>query len=380
MKKMESNFMNLPIELLSHIVIQIDAVKTLASLALTCRRLYTFVERDGFRLFVQNKFPSIQTPPYWKQAVHALTSASKAWDRKAFVSRSITFKDSDAIEIPWGKPPRMWKRGAVRAQTMGYQPVIDSYQEMGDSWISRSETLAWGAGAELILRSTKLTDRLDTKWMLYQEHEQKDGKHDITSLNLLRPSQWLAHHNEDATQVIIGRADGSLDRVHMVQDQSRVVIKYATDSRPVRSAAVNQSSIPLLAAGLSDDTVAIYDVNSETGDPVGETSVIPSGKMGRTWSTRFLNHKRLAVGLGPSSMPIHIYEIAPDRVLAKPLRQFGSGNADAQLFRNDDGASSGDTGDLASSVYPIVPLGASSSAGGADGDLFLSGWFSGAIR
>ena len=371
----------LPAELLSHIVTHFDVVKTLVNLALTCKRLHEFVERDGFRLFVQHKFPSIQTPPYWKEAVHALTSSSKAWDRKAFVARSIKPKDCDIFRLPLNRePPRSRVRQHGHGQTMGYQPVIDSYQEVGDSWTSGLETLAWGAGAELIIRSTSLTDRLVIKWKSYKENEHRDGKHDITSLNLLRPSQWPSDYDEDTTQLIIGRANGSLNRVHLTSCKSEVVMKYTTKSRPVRSTALSDSSTPLFAAGLSDNIIAIYEPNSATGNALGEIPVIPNGKAGRTWSTRFLNRNRLAVGLGPSSKPLHVYEIAPDRIPAKPLREFSSSDCSIQLSEGDDGATSGRLGYLASSVYSIVPLGTSSSAGGADGDLFLSGWFNGSIR
>ena len=384
---MQPSLGQLPAELLSQIITHIEVVKTLTSLALTCKRLYDFIEKDGFRIFVQHKFPSIQTPPYWKESVHALTSCSKAWDRKAFVARSIKPKDNDVIRLPLERDPaRSRVRQYGRGQTMGYQPVIDSYQEVGNSWTFRAETLAWGAGAELIVRCTSLTDNFVTKWKSYKENEHTDGKHDITTLNLLRPSQWLSDGDKDSTQLIIGRADGSLNRIHLTHSDSKVMTKYTTNSRRVRSSALSKSTSPLLVAGLSDDIIAIYDPNAESGDALGEISVvpqgrvIPSGSSERTWTSRFLSHNRLAVGLGPSSEPIHIYEIAPDRITATPLRKFSSDDGNNQLFNSNNYASSRRHRDLASSVYSIVPLSSSSSAGGGDGDLFLSGWYTGSIR
>ena len=287
---------------------------------------------------------------------------------------------------------------------MGYQPVIDSYNEQnGNAWVSRREVLAWGAGAELIVRITGIGDEVNepwqgistndkmvpskqvgvsikgnqnyrsTIWLTYKETWHSDGRDDITSVNLLRPSQQLTG---SAVQVIIGRASGGLDHAHLcLEGTSTIVAHFATNGRPVRSASINTASEPILAACLSDGTVALYNVhsNSVSIQPFTEISVIPLGKAGRTWSTRFLNNRYLAVGLGPSTQPIHIYDISAPGSLCTTLRTFGVTRQGGRDPGNDRTTLPTPATTPLSSVYPVIPL--------ANGDsLLLSGSYDGTIR
>lgn len=393
---------SLPSELLTNIITHIDIARTLLHLALTCKRLHSLIERDGFRIFVQTRFPSIQPPPCWKDAALALTNSSRAWDRKAFVARRIK-PEGNIVRLPRGfqRPnPRSRRRG----QTMGYQPVIDSYDEqIGHFWASRREVLAWGAGAELIVRITGLGDEVEesgqqastnngiahlkgarasmkgkqngrsTIWLTYKENWHTDGRHDITSVNLLRPSQ---QPRGSTVQVIIGRASGGLDHVRMLlEGPSTMVTHFATHGRPVRAASINAAPEPILAACLSDGIVALYNVGSNSSDtnPYAEISVIPPGKAGRTWSSRFLNSRYLAVGLGPSSEPVHIYDISVAGTPGIPFRTFGITGTDVSGPGIDRiNATSTKTAEL-SSVYPVVPLDRGEN-------LLLSGCYDGSIR
>jgi hypothetical protein len=50
---------------------------------------------------------------------------------------------------------------------MGFQPVIDSYEDWtADKWSSRKEVLALGAGAELVVRLKTMGDRAEQMWQL----------------------------------------------------------------------------------------------------------------------------------------------------------------------------------------------------------------------
>ena len=366
---------DLPIEVLSSIVIHLRTAKALLQLSLTCKRLHGYIEEDGFRVFVRNCFPSIQVPPYWKDAAHCLVELSRAWDRKLFNARSLR----PSPEASNHKSRRYQKR-----QTMGYQPVIDSYSEQsGSCWASKKEVLAWGAGAKLVIRRVNPVsknhpgDEVDSSYPPYLWAEvagRREGRDDITSINFLRPNQKVPDTPE---QIVIGRANGDLERLQLLHEDkaSQVLSKYITGNRPVRSATITTSRNPLLAASLSDGTVAVYPMHGITSiQPFGEISVTTTQKTGKIWTTKFLASDLLAVGSGLSKEPLNIYNICPDRVSHTPLRTY-------QCF-NDDWNSTTEAVKEApvSSVYSIAPLGPSASAGGNEGEVFPSGWFTGGVR
>lgn len=396
----------LPYELLIQIVTHLPTAQSLLHLSLTCRRLHEYVEREGYRVFVQSRFPSLDAPPYWKDAAHALTTLSRAWDRKAFIARYIE-PSATVVRLPRGRQNSDHERRR-RHQTMGYQPVIDSYEDwIADDWSSRHEVLAWGAGAELVVRLKTMghtaeqmwqdarndTDKSENfdqhhhiiEWLAYREDGHVEGRDDITSVNILRPGQTTEQlHSRTQEEVVVGRASGGFALVTLSASQERNCItrNYITDDRPVRSASVSVSEDTLVAACLSDTALALYPLKSADTDilPVSEVAVIPKGKPGRTWSTRFLTHDRLAVGLGPSTEPIHVYSTSPAGISAEPLRKFGTAGADVKMFGDDRVDTTGCTTSGTSSVYPIVPIAASSQAGGREGEIFLSGWYDGVVR
>ena len=406
---MRSPLAKLPSELLTHIVAYIETAQTLLRLSLTCKRLHEYIETDGFRAFVQARFPSIQTPPFWRDAAHALTTLSRAWDRRAIIARS--FEPSMTTTRHPGGQTRSSRLGGQqlragrRRQTMGYQPVIDSYEEqMGSDWSSRREVLIWGAGAELIMRVKGMGEKNEEQyqalqnyserarlydpqhhhninWIFYKPDRLEDGRDDITSVKLLRHFQSPENGTE---YVLIGRASGNLECVGFVDGEAsgETVSHYQTNGRAVRSASVNNAKEPILATCLSDTDLAIYPVFNQTMDnvPRQDISIIPAGKSGRTWSTRFLSHNRLAVGLGPFTTPLHVYDVSHDGIAKEPLRRFGTAGADLKISSDDRNEMAGSAASGISSVYAIAPIRPSSQAGGAEGEIFLSGWYDGAVR
>ena len=369
---MPISLLDLPPELLNDIVSYIELAKTLNNLARTCRLLHDYVQHDGFRVFVQSRFPSLETPPYWKSAAHALTTLSRDWDRKAFIVWNLEKNKHAVIRGDDRGPARF--QGARMRQSMGFRPSIDCFEVTGDSWDSRREVLAWAAGAELVVRQRsgrfeqakaywKTSKDFAGQWTVWKPAQQRDGHDDITSLNLLRPYQ-VSQADEDIP-VIIGRASGCLDLVQ-VSESSGIQASFETEGRTVRSAHVSPSDHPLLAACLSDSVLSLYPVEipaTPKVNPVAELTVIEPDTRSRTWTTRFLSPNRLAVGRGPSREPLCIYNVTPTGFSGEPRRNFG----------NTDSAQD--------SVYSFMPLSFGSSQAGGDGrNLFLSGWFSGNIK
>ena len=394
----EASLAALPPELLAQILVHIDTARVLSYLALTCKKAHAFVENDGFRIFVQTRFPHVSppirpSPSFWKEAALGMTSLAKNWDRKAFIAWSIN--PQKEVTQDFGSH-RSRGRRAEAGQTMGFTPVIDSYDAWyGGDWTSRKEVVAWGAGAALCMRTKSMgkdksykVQNLDNKhwkgvnshghryaYATYNEEGASEGRDDITSVNLL-PGQSF----DDSDNVIIGRASGGLALVCLSSEtgQSRVLSAYETQGRPVRSAATTSepNALGLLAACLSDSTVALYPIDpaSRQVAPISQISAFSSNQT-RTWSSRFLGHDRLVLGLGPSQEPLHVYNIGQGEISRESVLVPNDFSADARSdLRVDNGVRS------ATSVYSIAPIDASSSVGRADGDIFLSGAYDGLTR
>ncbi|KAL2350156.1 hypothetical protein BJ546DRAFT_926983 [Cryomyces antarcticus] len=390
---------DLPVELLSHIVEYLPTAQSVAHLSSSCHRLNDYVQREGWRTFAQTRFPSFPTPPPWKDASHALATLSRNWDRRAFVARYIEPSGS-VTRLPEGSLVPQWRR--PKGQTMGFQPVIDSYEEYtGSKWSDREEVVAWSAGAELVVRvktmgravSHRRADFGDldhrghrADWVTYMPFSSAQGRDDITSVNILRPSQRRSpKRKEDGHSVVVGTASGDLTLLNLQNSLSLdagdpVTSYFVTNGRKVQSADVSSSKSPLLAACLSERTVALYPIDPQASKiaPLSEVTAIPKERQKcRIWSTQFLSDTHLAVGLGPSVEPVHVYEVTPSGLSKNPVRKFGldanGGAVDARLDTLG-------TVKPSSSVYPISPLPASSQAGHASGQLFLTGGYDGIIR
>lgn len=391
----KSTLATLPPELLAQIVVYIDTARAILHLALTCRKAHAFVENDGFRVFVQTRFPYIKPPSrpsplFWKEAALGLTSLAKNWDRKAFIAWSINPQKEVSRD---NRSQRTRGRPAQVGQTMGFTPVIDSYESWyGGDWSSRKEVIAWGAGAALCMRGTIMGDKGRQEWQpvdntglkrmnshkqkyayaIYYEKGAFEGLDDITSVNLL-PQQSL----DDPEQVVIGRASGGLALMSLCTEtsQSKVLSSYETLGRTVRSATIKLEGNALLAACLSDSTVALYPIDTINSQltPISQVSA-SSSHHSRTWSSRFLGHDRLIVGLGPSQEPIHLYNIGRGDISQESVRVLDVNDfrTHAQVDLPGDNAIRS-----ATSIYSLAPIDASSSAGRAEEGVFLSGGYDG---
>ncbi|KAL8653272.1 MAG: hypothetical protein Q9210_002199 [Variospora velana] len=383
---MPTSLEDLPPELLAQIVSYAANARTLSCVALTCSKLHKFLQsNEGYRAFVQRRFPSIQTPPCWKDAAHGLTTLSRAWVRKSIVARCIRPPQDP-------RRPRIQDQRRPRGQTMGYQPVIDSYGIWTDSeWKSRKEVVAWGAGAELIIRVKWMGNGIEEEWHTarrnngntaeFDQHHHRskwwtirdplvrEGQDDITVVKLLKHGQKPLSHCE---YIIVGRASGKLDMLSIdtrTPDEWRYETHFITEEQHIRSASVNSAEEPLLAACINDRTVAIYSVS------VGHDFVPPLGKIQVTepnvsesswvWYTIFLRQDRLAVSIGPSTEPIQIFDVRPHAISSYRIRAFSI----------QERSKEGGIGLLRTSISSLVPL-----AGAPEGDLFLSGGYDGIIR
>ena len=387
----------LPNEILSLITSHFDRPSDLLHLSLTSHRLTAFAKLDGWKAFLKGRFCISGLDLDAANSVHGLTTLYRNWERKGFVARYLEPTKNTRSLNTWAATP--WR--GPQGQTMGYQPSIDSYEDMFGAWSERREVLAWSAGTQIVMRVKETGARgraawakqkeLESEpdqtfsydalknansWFSYKIPESVEGRDDITSLRLLRPHQT----HDTAESIVFGTASGQLSRLTVYPDRAETVEQqYDTTRRAIESISVSPFGEPLLAATLGDSSLALFplhDDNSET--PVGPiTQVTPSTSGPRTsriWSCDFLSDDKVAIGMGPSHEPIHVYQITPEGFLSSPLRTF---NLDPTSW---DNTSSTHAPLRSTSIYPLLPLRGSTTGGSDAGTVFLSGGYDGIVR
>ncbi|KAF2704441.1 hypothetical protein K504DRAFT_461204 [Pleomassaria siparia CBS 279.74] len=418
---------HLPNEILSLVSSYLERPSDVLNLALSSRRLHAYTKLDGWKAFLKGRFNIEGLDSDAKNSVHGITTLYRNWDRKAFVARRLSPGPKVRSLNTWNEG--QW-RGS-RGQTMGYQPKIDSYEEIvGGCWSDRREALAWSAGTHILFRTketgkkaqsiwerknekdpgTENLDKFDdfralNSWYTYQIPQSFEGRDDITALKLLRPHQ---KHGEDIVGIAFGSASGLLSLLRVdTEGQTLSEQKYATEGRVVGSLSISSCADPLMATTLGDDTIALYalkssdrtteepqhnvipdpdpDPDSDSDVSIEETAqgpistatpIIPGTRNGRLWSTTFLSPSTLAIGLGLSYEPIQVYSVIPTGFSAEPLRKF---SLDFKFWSGDRNNAQPTR---STSIYPILPVPADAQAGGGSegGNVFLSGGHDGIVR
>ncbi|KAK1066756.1 hypothetical protein LTR74_006966 [Friedmanniomyces endolithicus] len=389
---------DLPLELLDHIAAYLPTAQSISRLGTASKSLHALVEKNAWQTFARARFPSLHTiyhddPTSYKSVVRSLSTASRAWDRRAFNARYVE-PHGDIRAYPGDKRPERWKR--PRGQTIGFTPQLDVYDEVGPRWQDREETLAFSAGAEVCYRKKRRRDgRESVTWTTYRPLSAYEGRDDITTLHLLRPDSGAGDGR--LQRLITGTANGDLRLLSLPEGPGGEVstTHFTTQGLPVRSSTLLQPPFApaLLAASLGDSQVNLYHV-----DP-SQTKIAPSSSIEirppqmsnaeqrarhqRIWSTQFLSSRALAVGLGPSDQPIHLYALTPFGLTKHPSRKFSLQNTDLTLSRLDLSPPTFPAEPVkhSSSIYPIAPLPPSSTAASsAEGTVFLSGAYDSTIR
>lgn len=354
----------LPVEVIQQIIGYLPTASSIVNLSLTNHKLHEIISAENyavFRAFVQRAFPSIRTPPLWRDAAQVLTSRSRAWDRRAFIARECC-PPPDNVDFPLGYNP---------GYTVGYHPVIDSYEDwQGGSWSSRKEVLAWGAAGRLRTRTTK--DGATT-WSSLRVPEDYRQDLDILDVRLLLPHQ---HDNNDGETVILRRANREVVKVETSSKPDHFTQKsrYVMRSDELSSMDINQGAQPILAA-LDNSSIHLYPVHSS------ERSVRPMDTVPiqekystrkRMRSTKFLSDDTLAVGVqfleGRDRAPIDIYDITPSGLSTRPVVETMSFS---ESIRPISGRHS------ANVIAPLDDFGTSTRP---PGQIFLSGWTDGIAR
>ncbi|KAF2243585.1 hypothetical protein BU26DRAFT_523187 [Trematosphaeria pertusa] len=387
----------LPNELLSLVANHLDHPRDLVNLALGSRRLSEFAKLDGWKAFLKGRFGILGLDSDARNVVHGLATLYRNWHRKAFVARYLEPAPKATSLNTWER--KRWR--GPQGQTMGYQPSVDSYEEMFGAWTDRREVLAWSAGTHVVMRVKEMGNKAARVWEEYQELDSAaesgyafdsfrhldtwytykmpdsvEGRDDITALRALRPHQKRAEE-----ELVFGTASGKLTLLSISSKlQETREQHYNTDRRAVGSVSASSSTEALVAATLGDSSLALYAVDrdypgDDSMDALSEVTLIAPGmRAGRLWSCKFISDDKIAVGLGPSYEPIQVYEITPSGFLSEPLRKF---NLDSKFW---GGTISDSSMQRATSVYPILPLLSDSRGGSGATPIFLSGGYDGIVR
>ncbi|KAI7212962.1 hypothetical protein KC333_g6841 [Hortaea werneckii] len=386
----KSNLTHLPPELLDHIIEYLPNANAVANLGASSKSLRHAVDTDGWTTFNRTRFPSLYpaNTPSQSHTARTLTTLSKTWDRRAFVTTYIEPQGNITV-YPGGKKADRWKR--PKGQTIGFTPQLDVYEEVGQTWQEREEVLAFSAGAEVcVRRKRRRGSEESTAWTTYRPLSAYEGRDDVTTLHLLRPK---AEEGSGVQRLVSGTANGDLWILSIPEDDSEdIPTSYlVTNGQPVRSSSLLHrptANQDLLVANMGDSRVSLYPIDPSAGKiaPSDSLDIRPPQTNGghvknqqRVWSSEFLSPNRIATGIGPSSEPLHVYEILPTGFSKEPVRKFSLQN---ELFEPSDEDSVAPAGKKrSSSIYPIAPLPPYNAAGGsADGNVFLSGAYDGAVR
>ncbi|KNG44764.1 hypothetical protein DDE82_001534 [Stemphylium lycopersici] len=380
----------LPNEILSLITNHLDRPRDVLHLSLTCRRLCEFAKLDGWKALLKGRFGLGGLDSDARNSVHGLTTLYRNWNRRGLVAAYLEPTDKATNMNTWR--PERWR--GPQGQTMGYQPSIDSYEEIYGGWAERREVLAWSAGTHIVMRiketgasverirqreegAEQATDQtwaydnfkhLNT-WFTYKIPDSFEGRDDITNLKLLRPHQRDMAHED----IMFGTASGELSLLSVNPDLGETQLQqYDTAIRGINDFSVSSLEAPMVAAALADSSLALYSLNrdhtsQEIIAPSSEVKTILDAPFGRLWSCQFLSDDKVAVGWGPSTQPILVYHIGPDGLSSEPFRCFDMTTSNGANMRP-------------TSVYPILPIPHVANSGSEGGNTFLSGSYDGLIR
>jgi hypothetical protein len=364
---------NIPIEILQQVAGHLPTASAIVNLSLTSKKLHQKLAVDDysiFRQFVQNRFPSILSPPLWKDVACILTSRSRAWDRKAFIASAC-------------QPPRddqFWPTRVEPRQRFGFVPVIDSY-EVWDIGTARREVLAWGAAGRLRLR---ITENGTTSWRTWRMPDDHLPQNDILEMRLLKPHQRQIESNE---QMIVRRATKEIVKVESgieggdilpesryPSDQFLRNTKYSTNPDFVDCMDISNAIEPILAV-CNTKTIQLFPVHSSDAITQPSNTYQLEHKFDykhRKRCAKFLSTEKLALSVqfleGRVQSPIDVYHVTPHGLVQdmSPATHSVHGAEDHRSGRHCANA--------------IAPLDASASLTGRAGEVFLSGWSDGIAR
>lgn len=355
---------DLPSEIILHIALYLPTASSLTHLAQTCRRLYkiaTAEEAALFRAFVQHKFSSTSTPPFWKDAACALTSRSRAMDRLGIIGRFV---------LPPENISRIGYHEETRRDnpTLGFRPPIDSYESWnGESWADKKEVLAWGAGHRLLIRIRQSKDHQRENWIVFNDQSHVSSYDDICGLHLLGPGP--NGKEADIEHLILGRIRGDIVRLALSASDMgyETKQKFVTKGLNLDRTDLSDGTQPILSGHFDNGSIALYHTLTERAE-VEPFAWIEPNSLSRSRYSKLLSQSRIAVASGTPQDALSISSISPDGI--SHVRQIGVDSLDIEPLVGHPAHST---------VSAIAPLNSHRLAGNP-GDVFLAAWGDRTVR
>ncbi|KAJ5455394.1 hypothetical protein N7475_010515 [Penicillium sp. IBT 31633x] len=348
----------LPAEIIYHIATYLPTANSLAHLSETCHRLHGIITSEDYRIFrgfVRNQFPTTETPPFWKDAAQALTSRSRALDRRAIIGRfvvpPVTATKIGAHEVTRQDNP-----------TLGYRPAIDSYEIWnGQSWADKKEVLAWGAGNQLVMRIKQTGARPQEDWLLFNDVDHISSYDDICSLHILSSSKEYGN-DPDLEHLIFGRVRG--DIAHLTISPNKATYEYKrkfkTNGLRLDKTDLSSELDSTLAAHFENGSIAFYHTDTDKEEVEPFTWLTPESGTRNKYS-KLLSSSLVAVGTGEIENSLSISKITPTGV--SPHRSIGISSLDT-----------GSTGLTAKANIGAIESLNTHPLSGSPGEVFLAAW------
>ncbi|KAJ5170271.1 uncharacterized protein N7500_003054 [Penicillium coprophilum] len=348
----------LPSEIIYHIAIYLPTANALAHLSQTCHRLHGIITAENsriFRAFVQSRFPSIETPPFWKDAAQALTSRSRALDRKAIIGRFV---------VPPETATKIGSHEVTRQDnpTLGYRPAIDSYEIWnGQRWADRKEVLAWGAANQLVMRIKQTGARSQEDWLVFNDVDHISSYDDICSLHLLSSGNQYSN-DTDVEHLIFSRVRGDIAHLAICPKKGTFEHKQKFLSYGLRldKSDFISGTDSTLTAHFQNGSIAFYHTKTDTEQVEPFTWLLPEGSSRNNYS-KLLSSSLIAVGTGNVENSLSISKLTPNGVSAYRDIGIGSLDTDSTSLRSK------------TKISAIEPLNNHKIAG-PPGEVFLAAW------
>lgn len=374
---------NLSLDILLVIFSYLDTARSVASLAVTCKKLHSIVQTNGWRIFIRSCFRSLSLPQNigdgeWMAWARDLTSQSRDWERRAF--SAAVFKRTAK------KQP-----GQFRTQTIPPHIVVDARSRFEGR--SEREILAWGAGEDVVvrIRQSEPSGPTSETWMSMDGAAEgfESGKDDVTAISIL----------EDASTgeagVIVGRASGHLELLSTNQaDFGQPLASFYPASAEGQD-DLHQKEIQEIDLSSSQDTLAVitkdnaliytwdglqsitdqteggFDVVIQPAEILNLRNMQNSPDFRLLRAVKFMGNGDLAVGMTSSTEPLRYLTRTPTGVEIINAVKLQPSNRCKESYIYDNS--------VQQSVRGLLPVDTSSFAGGS-GSVILSSYDDGTIR
>ncbi|KAK4199767.1 hypothetical protein QBC40DRAFT_175597 [Triangularia verruculosa] len=374
------NFLDLPVEVQLLVFANLDCARDLRALALSCKKLHSAVDSDGWRHFVERSFPSLSIPVAggnrhtWKQLAESLTWQSRCWDRRA-LQFQVLLHSPHGDNVP--------RHRANMRRNAGYKSLFHSVVDAHFDPATHQELVVWGAGEDVVARyrerqgggkpSKSSWHRINGKELGF-----KAAYDDVNSIKI------ISHHTGRA--IVTGRHNGTLSLISAEPDhfgepisELKFTPSYATDTTDT-SEPDNVSSLDVLQHGgktriaaATRNSLLIYDLPednaselepSATFDLKTEIFSLNSSRLSRA---RWMEQgETIALALSGSPDPLRYLSLTPTGITHHTAAKNASIAAQFELKNN---------GNICpNSLEPVY------RNGGSKTSLLLSAWRDGTIR